>query len=303
MSALKLCIVSSEFVPYAKTGGLADVTGALARNLRKLGHSVWAFMPLYPIVRRNHSELQPVPGVQNVALSIGAARYAFSLQLANFPGTDVAMYFVDCPALFDRAGLYTNDPDEHRRFLLFTRATLEACRRLELAPDVFHCNDWHTAFLPLFLKTQHAAGALLSHAKTLLTIHNIGYQGIFASAAMDDLMVDPASARLDQDDLAHGVINSLKTGIKFAGRVSTVSPTYAREICDTPLGMGLQPALRARPDRVVGILNGVDYKIWDPRHDAYLSAHFGPEDLSGKLINKKALIAATRLRLPASAPL
>jgi starch synthase len=296
MTALKLCILSAEIVPYAKTGGLADVAGALVRNFSALGHDVRAFMPLYPIVRRNHPELQPVLGAQRAALTIGDTEYWFSLLTTGFPGSDAPIYFVDCPALFDRAGLYTNDPDEHRRFLLFTRATLEGCRRLGFAPHIFHCNDWHTAFLPLYLKTLYASDPLLARARTLLTIHNIGYQGVISSAAAPDLGLGAAWALLDQGDIARGVINALKTGIKHAHGVSTVSPTYAREICETPLGMGLQVALRERPDRVAGILNGVDYQEWDPRHDPHLIAHFSPQDLRGKLINKEMLTATVGLK-------
>ena len=303
MAALKLCILSSEIVPYAKTGGLADVAGALVRNLSALGHDVRAFMPLYPIVRRNHPELQPVLGAQRAALTIGDTEYWFSLLTADFPGSDASIYFVDCPALFDRADLYTNDPDEHRRFLLFTRATLEGCRRLGFSPHVFHCNDWHTAFLPLYLKTLYASDSLLARARSLLTIHNIGYQGVISSAAAPDLGLGAAWALLDQGDIARGVINSLKTGIKHAHSVSTVSPTYAREICETPLGMGLQVTLRERPDRVTGILNGVDYQEWDPRHDPHLSAHFSPQDLRGKLINKEMLTATVGLKISTSQPL
>jgi starch synthase len=303
MTALKLCILSSEIVPYAKTGGLADVAGALVRNLSALGHDVRAFMPLYPIVRRNHPDLQPVLGAQRAALTVGDTEYWFSLLTASFPGSDAPVYFVDCPALFDRADLYTNDPDEHRRFLLFTRATLEGCRRLGFAPHVFHCNDWHTAFLPLYLKTLYASDSLLARAKSLLTIHNIGYQGVISSAAAPDLGLGAAWALLDQGDIARGVINSLKTGVKHAHGVSTVSPTYAREICEAPLGMGLQVTLRERPDRVTGILNGVDYQEWDPRHDPHLSAHFSPQDLRGKLINKEMLTATVGLKMSTSQPL
>jgi starch synthase len=301
MPPLKLCILSSEFVPYAKTGGLADVAGALVRHLPTLGHEVRAFMPLYPVVRRDHSELQPVAGLQQIPLTIGI-QYEYSLLRATFPGTDALLYFVDCPALFDRSSLYTKDPDEHRRFLLFTRAALDSCRRLKFAPDIFHCNDWHAAFAPLFLKTLYQSDDSLSRCKSLLTIHNIGYQGIMAGAAASDLGLARTS-ELDQDDLSHGVVNALKTGIKFADRVSTVSPTYAREICDSPLGMGLQGALRSRTDGVVGILNGVDYREWDPRHDPYITAHFGPENLRGKSTNKEALSAKLTLNIQKSAPL
>jgi starch synthase len=303
MAALKLCILSAEIVPFAKTGGLADVAGALLRNLYAIGHDARAFMPLYPDVRRNFPNLLPVPGAQRAELSIGDTEYWFSLLTTNLPGSNAPVYFVDCPALFDRPSLYTTDPDEHRRFLLLTRATLESCRLLGFAPHIFHCNDWHTAFLPLYLKTLYASDTLLARSKSLLTIHNIGYQGIMSSAAAPDLGLGAAWAQLDQGDIARGVVNPLRTGIKHAHAVSTVSPTYAREICDGPLGMGLQLSLRERADRVTGILNGVDYQEWDPRHDPHLSAHFSPQDLRGKLINKEMLIATADLKVATPQPL
>jgi starch synthase len=303
MPALKLCILSSEVMPYAKTGGLADVVGALVQEVRRLGHQVYGFMPLYSSVRRAHPELQPVLGIQNVGLLVGDTEYRFSLQTASFPGTDIPMYFVDCPALYDRDSFYTGDTDEHRRFIVFTRATLESCLRLKIAPDIFHCNDWHTAFLPLYLKTLYAANPLLSHARSVLTIHNIGYQGLMPSAALADLGLGAAESSLDSVDFANGIINSLKTGIEFADRVTTVSPTYAKEICAGPLGMGMQETLRARANPVMGILNGVDYREWDPRHDPYLTAHFGPKDLRGKFSNKNLLIASSSLEHAVSRPL
>ena len=260
-------------------------------------------MPLYGSVRAAHPELRPVLGAQHVPLTVGDTEYRFSVQTAIFPGTAIAAYFIDCPELFDRPQFYTTDPDEHRRFLLFTRATLESCRRLRISPDIFHCHDWHTAFLPLYLKTLYSRDPLLSRARSVLTIHNIGYQGVMPSTAAGDLGLDDAAALLDGKDLARGMINSLRIGIKFADRVTTVSPTYAREICEEPLGMGMQATLRARSDQVIGILNGVDYRNWDPRHDAYLTAHFGPHDLSGKRTNKELLIAATHLEMAVSRPL
>ena len=303
MAAFKLCILSPEMIPYAKTGGLADVAGALVRNLGAIGHEVRAFMPLYPVVRREHAALEPVAAVQRVALTIGDTEYWFSLLTANYPGGNVPVYFIDCPALFDRRSLYTTDPDEHRRFLLFTRAALESCRRLGFAPDIFHCHDWHTAFLPLYLKTLYRGDALLGRAKSLLTIHNIAFQGVMSGSAAADLNLGAAWSMLDQGDLARGAINSLKTGIRHADAVSTVSPTYAREIRDSPLGMGLQATLRERTDPVAGILNGVDYQEWDPRHDPHLNAHFSPQDLRGKLINKEILMATLQLKIPTTQPL
>jgi starch synthase len=260
-------------------------------------------MPLYAAVRKKYPELAPVSAVQQVAIAIGSTEYRYSLQTGRYPGTDIPVYFVDCPALFDRDALYTLDADEHRRFILLSRAALESCRRLGFAPHVFHCNDWHTALLPMILKTQQAAYPLLAGSKSLLTIHNIGYQGVFPASGAADLGLGSAWSQLDQADMAQGLINPLKAGIKFADKVSTVSPTYAREICDSALGMGLEGALRARADRVVGILNGVDYQDWDPTHDVHLSAHFTAQDLRGKAINKEMLLATAHLDLPTARPL
>jgi starch synthase len=302
MSELKLCMLSSEIVPFAKSGGLADVVGALFVELAGRGVEVSAFMPLYASVRAGNFALEPVAAVQGVALEIGDTVYEFSLQTARYPGSERPVYFIDCPTLYDRAALYTNDPDEHRRFLLFTRAAVESCERLDLRPHVIHCNDWHTAFLPLLLKTRYADNAIAA-ARTVLTIHNIGYQGIMPGSAAPDLELGASFTLLDQADLRSGVINSLKTGIKFADVVTTVSPTYAREICEGPLGMGMQAVLRARAGGVIGILNGVDYHEWDPRHDPHLTDHFGPGDLGGKEANKRRLLEDCALDLPATAPL
>jgi starch synthase len=295
-------MLSSEIVPFAKTGGLADVVGALFAEFAARDVEVSAFMPLYASVRAAGFDLSPVAAVQGVSVPIGDAVYEFSLQSTRYPGSDRRVYFIDCPTLFDRAGLYTNDPDEHRRFLLFTHAAVQSCERLDLSPQVFQCNDWHTAFLPLLLKTRYAASPVAA-AKTVFTIHNIAYQGIMPGSAAADLGLGANFTLLDPDDLRSGFINPLKTGIKFADVVTTVSPTYAREICDSPLGMGMQAVLRARADGVTGILNGVDYREWDPRHDPHLTVHFGPADLSGKQANRTGLLREAGLALPDTAPL
>lgn len=303
MAPLKICLLSAEIMPHAKTGGLADVAGALLPELTRMGHDVRAFMPLYRQVRNSGAELTAVPQLSNVAIRIGAAQYAFSVSTAVHLGSPAAVHFIDCPALFDRPTLYTLDADEHRRFLFFTRAVVESCRRLDFSADIFHCNDWHTAFLPLLLKTVYASTDGLARARSVLTIHNIGYQGLMPAAAIDDLGLGAFDNRLDAGDRAAGVINSLKCGIKFADVVTTVSPTYAREICETPLGMGMQQTLRERSDSVVGILNGVDYQDWDPRHDAHLTVHFSRDDPHGKLDNKRRLLESLPLALDTATPL
>ncbi len=303
MPPVKLCILSSEIVPYAKTGGLADVVGALIRELAQREHEVRAFMPLYSGARIPRDSLRPVPGLESEELRIADARYSYAVLAGNYPDSRALMYFIDCPALYDRPGLYTTDADEHRRFILFVRAALQTCVRVGFAPDVFHCNDWHTGFLPLYLRTSYAAEPLFARTRSLMTIHNIGYQGIMPAAAFGDLGIGNARPLLDPADLAAGSINALRTGLQHADTVSTVSPTYAREILSPPLGMGMETTLRARGDEVVGILNGVDYREWDPRHDRHLEAHYDADSLSGKRLNKERLLAALRLPLDGRKPL
>jgi starch synthase len=303
MRALKLCLVSAEILPFAKTGGLADVVGALVRELSGRGHEVRAFMPLYAQVARARPALRAVPGLQNVGIVLGSRAYTFSVHSAPMPGGRGAVHFVDCPELYDRPSIYTRDPDEHRRFLLLTRAALESCLRTSFAPDIFHCHDWHAAFLPLYLKSAYRAVPLFAAARSVLTIHNIGYQGVLSRDFGADLGIPDLEDRLDREDLERGVINALRTGVRYADEVTTVSPTYAREICSAPLGMGLERTLSRRPRPVLGILNGVDYQEWDPRHDPYLEEHFSPEDLRGKRLNKQRLLRKFDLRLSAETPL
>jgi starch synthase len=186
---------------------------------------------------------------------------------------------------------------------LFTRAVVEGCLRQSFAPDIFHCHDWHTGFLPLFLKSIYASVPLFAASASVLTIHNIGYQGVMPREFIGDLGLSAPASVLDAADLQAGIINPLKTGIKFADTVTTVSPTYAREITDTSLGMGMEATLRARKAPVVGILNGVDYQTWDPRDDRYLQHHYSAADLDGKRANKQRLLDTGQLRLPIDRPL
>ena len=261
-------------------------------------------MPLYAAVRRAHPATQPVLGLQNVGVTIGSRAYAFSVRTTDVPGTGIAVYFIDCPELFDRPAIYTRDPDEHRRFLLFTRAVMESCLRLGFAPDIFHCHDWHTAFLPLFLKSIYAPVPLFETSQ--LGAHHSQHRlsGRHPARIHQPISGLRAPRRGSMPrDLQFGVINSLKTGIKFADTVTTVSPTYAREITETPLGMGMQASLRARAEAVIGILNGVDYREWDPRHDRHIVQHYSCEDLRGKRVNKEQLTAVTRLEIDPKTPL
>ena len=300
---LSICLLASEVTPLSKTGGLADVAGALAKVLNSDGHDARVWTPAYSSIDRAACGARPVPALQGLRLSIGSHTYSYSVLQGELPGGARA-YLIDCPALYARPTLYTQDPDEYLRFLFLTRAALAGCAALNWAPGIVHCNDWHTAFAPLYLRTLFKGEPRLAHAHTLLTIHNIGYQGIFGAEHVEDLGLRPEERYLlHQSDLAAGRINPLRHGILYADAVNTVSPTHAREICTDELGMGLQDSLRARGAAVSGILNGVDYAEWDPRHDRYLPEHFTAADLAPKAHLKAALLARLGLAAAPGVPL
>jgi starch synthase len=300
---LTVCLLASEAAPLSKTGGLADVSSALTKYLHTAGHDVRLFTPLYSSIDRASLSLVPLPELQSLQLELGVHRYRFSVLTGRLPRSDAPVYLVDCPELFSRASLYTADPDEHLRFLAFTRAVFSACQHLKWAPQILHCNDWHTAFAPLFLQAMYDWDQLFRHTRSVLTIHNIGYQGPFSAAAVADLSLGAKSYMLHQDDLRAGTINPLKHGILFADAITTVSPTHAREICTDEYGMGMQQALRARGDALTGILNGVDYEEWDPRHDRFLPQHYDPQRMEVKAQLKRTFLTRLALRDDPAAPL
>jgi starch synthase len=299
---IKICFVASEVAPLSKTGGLADVAGALPRQLKALGHDVRIFTPLHAAIDRKILNLNTLPAATNVPVTLGALAYNFSVLTTNLPGSDVPVYLIDCPAAYDRESIYTVASDEHLRFLLLQFATLEICQRLKFAPDVLQCNDWHTALMPLLIKTVYGWDRLFATTRSLLSIHNIGYQGEFPSSTLTHAKLAEYATLLDPDDRAHGQINWLKEGIRHATRVATVSPTYAEEIRRPIGGHGLDGALLARHDNVAGILNGVDYVDWNPETDRYLPTRYSPTDLSGKQAVKKALLQRMQLQVDTNVP-
>ena len=301
--SLSVCLPSAEVAPLSKTGGLGDVAGALAKFLAAAGHDVRTFTPLYSSIDRKRFPARPVDGLQQVPLQVGPHHYVFSVVTTRLPGSDALLYLIDCPVLYGRPVIYTTDPDEHLRFLAFTRAVLAACQRMQWSPQILHCNDWHTAFAPLFLRTLFEGDPLFARTRSVLTIHNIGYQGIFSAAAIGDLQLGAKTYLLHQDDLRAGRINPLRHGILYADAITTVSPTHAREICTDQYGSGLQDSLRMRADALTGILNGVDYHVWDPRNDRYLPEHYDPDTLSIKAELKAAFIARLGLATPVTTPL
>lgn len=300
---LKICLVSSEVAPLAKTGGLADVSAALAKYLHQAGHDVRVLMPYYSSIDTRLLKIVPVDYLQDVPVTIGTRQGTFSIDATTLPDSDTPVYLLRCPDLYERGSLYTNDEDEHRRFILLSRAAIEMCQHMAFSPDVFSCHDWHTALLPLYLKTVYAWDKLFARTKTALTIHNIGYQGIFPNDIVDDIGLHGAEEKLHQNDFGRGRINFLKTGILYADQLTTVSPTHAQEILREEYGMGLQDMLRARQASLVGILNGVDDTEWNPATDPLIPARFSVADLTGKSVCKKVLMDDLQLAGGSQRPL
>jgi starch synthase len=299
---LSICAIASEVVPLAKTGGLADVASALSRQLTARGHDVRLFVPFYAQIRRDRIEATRVESLQGLRILTGRHEYRVDVWRTRLPGAPAGagssthVYLVESDALYARPTLYTGDADEHRRFLVLTRAALECCRRMNFHPRIVHSHDWHAAFAPLWLRSNYRNDPVFAGARSVLTIHNIGYQGDFGAADLADLDLGPDAYLLHQDDFKAGRINALKHGILHADAVTTVSPTYAREITTPRYGMGMEQALAARGHAVRGILNGVDYEEWDPRRDAHLPIHYGPQDLARKAELKRNFLLRQNLR-------
>ena len=279
---LKICFASAEVTPFAKAGGLADVSGALLKYLHADGHDIRLFMPGYSSIPRAGLVIQPVDVLRNLSVTLGSHRYDFSVSTAQLPDSSALVYLVDCPAAYDRGSIYTADADEYRRFLLLTHAAFICCQRMAFAPQIMHFNDWHTAAGTLLMRATYGWDRLFQGARSVLTVHNIGYQGILSSTAHAEVLPGGPASMLDQADYAAGRINLLRTGLAYADRITTVSPTYARELRTAEYGMGMETLLRQRADAIVGILNGVDYDEWDPRHDPYVAQHYGANQLGVK---------------------
>ena len=292
---LKICLVSSELTPLAKTGGLADVSAALSAFLDSKGHDIRVLIPFYSAIDTKSLEIVPDPSLQNLSIRIGNHHLNYSIDTTTLPNTALKIFLLRCPELYDRPGIYTDGSDEHLRFILLSRVAIEMCQHMGFAPDIFHCHDWHTALTPLYLKTLYAWDSLFENTRSVLTIHNIGYQGIFDARILHDMGMQDSPEKLYQEDLALDRVNFLKTAVLYADLLTTVSPTYANEILGSTYGMGLQDLLRQRRDSLVGILNGVDNDEWNPRKDALIPYPYDAGDISSKKENKQALMQELEL--------
>ncbi len=276
--AMKILFVTPEATPFAKTGGLADVAGSLPRALRQLGHDVRVVLPCHRSAERSGISLRK--GRKSVEINLEGKNYRGSLKQTSCDG--VPFWFIDCPEFFDREPLYgTADgdyPDNSLRFGFFSRAVLEMIKRLDFRPDVIHLHDWQTSFIPVLLRTEYRHNPFFGNIATLLTIHNLGYQGIFPQEIIRQLRLDEKVATAKGMEY-FGNLSVLKGGINYADVINTVSPTYCEEIQAPEQGHGFDGILRDRAEDLHGIINGLDA----------LPTAFTAENLNGKRACKRLL--------------
>lgn len=287
---LRIAMLASECVPFAKTGGLADVIGALPKALKAMGHDVMVVIPKYRSIDAYRFGLRPF--FQQMGVWMGNTLEWCAVHTTRMEG-DVPVYFIESDQYFDRSGLYNDEDfqdygDNARRFGFLTRAGLQLCRDMHFDADVVHVHDWQTALAPGYLKIWHWNDAMLGDAASVLTIHNIGYQGVFGAEHYDYLGLQWSNFAPDKFE-DHGRINFLKGGIQYADLVNTVSPTYAVETRTPEYAHGMAPYLNDKGRDYIGILNGVDYTEWDPEIDELIPARYSPSDMEGKAVCKEAM--------------
>jgi len=292
---MQIVYAAAECAPWARTGGLSEVARALPRQIAAQGHQVSVFIPYYRQVREYSSAHS---GEKNYAVRsitipfLGYSRFASILDGGAHDG--VQMYFVDCPELFDREFLYGTSSGEYQdnweRYALFCRAVIEGVKVLGV-PDVFHVNDWHTALLPVYLRTLYYYDPILRNRGTVLTVHNAGYQGRWPAATVERLLF-PWEIFTPERAEFYGQFNYLKAGLVYADRLTTVSPRYAQEIQTPEYGQQLDGVFRFRAADLRGILNGLDYNDWNPARDGNIAAHYNPENLEGKAQCRRDLLHA-----------
>jgi starch synthase len=303
---MDILFATTELAPFVKVGGLADVSAALPKTLRMVGHNVTVVLPRFPaveagglLVARRLTPLRITLGERSFDVTVFDGRLA----------SQVDLVLLDAPGLFDRAGVYgeagEDYPDNDLRFAVFSRAVVELARLRATAGrsfDVIHCNDWPTALVPTYLAAAVEETPALAATRTVLTIHNVAHQGVFAKARLPELGLDWSLFTIDGIEF-YGGINLLKQGIKTATMLTTVSETYALEIQTPELGNRLDGVIKARSDSLVGILNGVDYSVWNPATDSALVARYDAEDATNKARCRGALQKELGLPLDPDAPL
>ncbi len=292
-------------LPLAKSGGLGDVCGALPLALEKCGCRCSAFLPAYRSVIRSGLRIEPTP--ITFTIPIAGRHVACRILRTQLPDSGVDVYLIDQPQYYDREGLYSDRQGEFRdnceRFSFFSRAVIHAIEQLSLDIDIVHCHDWQAGLVPAYIETKYGGFRWMENVRSVMTIHNLAYQGRFWHLDMPLTGLDWKYFNFQQMEF-HGDLNLMKTGITFADTVTTVSPTYAHEITLPEFGCGLESTLRSRGDHLLGIVNGVDYTQWDPGTDKLLPANYSVQDWqTGKANCKRQLQVELGLAVSPQLPL
>ncbi|MEG0382211.1 MAG: glycogen synthase GlgA [Christensenella sp.] len=297
MSKLKVLIAGAEATPFAKTGGLADVIGTLPQALKREGIDARVIMPLHKGIREKYADRLSVLATMNIQLGWRT----LYLGIETMTNDGVTYYFIDNEYYFGWC-IYKGGDAEAEQYAYFCRAVIEAMPFLDFEPDIIHVNDWHTAMIPMLLKTQYQ-NKPQGKVKTVLTIHNLQYQGEIPWERASDLLAIPDMYFTTEYIEAYGSANMMKAGLVFADKITTVSPTYAQEILDPYYGRGMEGILNSRKDDLCGIVNGIDVKEFSPQKDAYLKCGFTAEDLTGKYRDKEQLMQDVGITVKPSVPL
>ncbi len=300
---MKILLASSEVHPFSKTGGLADMVGALAKHLARAGHRVGLVTPLYAGVRERFPEIKRL--ALDLDLPLGLNRVQGEVWMLE-PAKGLTIYFIDQPDFYQRPSLYQQNgadyPDNAERFLFLSKAVVFLARHLTWKPEIVHVHDWQVGIVPLLIHHERVAAGWLKAPRLCMTIHNLAYQGLFplAQFALTNLpweYFNPEAVEF------YGQVNCLKAGIAYSDLITTVSPRYAREITTPEYGCGLDGFLRKHQARLVGILNGVDYDEWNTSHNSHIQHPYSSKDLSGKIEDKLALQSELGLPVDEKIPL
>ncbi len=308
---ISILYISSEVEPFAKTGGLADVAGAFPQLIRELGHDIRIFLPKYGFVGDRKFNIYDVIRLRDIPISIGDKTETASIKSSFITNqrVKVQVYFFDLPKYFNRDGVYFDPqskkdyPDNDERFISLCRGALETLKRLGWKPDIIHCNDWQTGLIPAYLKTIYKDDPFFNKIRTVYTIHNLAYQGVFPKSSFAKTGL-PEELFNEQTGLATGdVMNLMKCGIQFADTITTVSKRYAEEITTSDeFGCGLKDLLKKRRKDLFGILNGVDYSVWDPSVDPLIPQQYTHKTIQEKVENKRELLKAFKLPVDDAVP-
>lgn len=302
MSQFKIWYLSSEVSPFAKTGGLADVTAALPKSFKTKNQEIRVMMPKYKTINERKYILREVIRLKDIPVTINNVTKIINVKSAFLPESKVQVYFIEIPEYFGRVGLYNDNTtgkeyaDNAERYAYFCKGAIETLKILSWRPDIIHCNEWQTSLVPFYLSTMYKDDEFLQGIKTVFTIHNISNQGIFKKGLGTRLDIDSSLSEEGGPFEQNGNLNLVKGAMEYSDWIATVSETYAKEICsDEKYGFGLGKFLADRADKFTGILNGVDYSVWSPKTDKFIPFRFSDEDLSGKLQNKQALLTRVNL--------